>query len=63
MRIIFGNDDPYLNPGGARRFHKLLPTSDLFLLPTARHYVQVDEPQKFADLITSAAGVRCRAGS
>jgi haloalkane dehalogenase len=58
VRIIFGNDDPYLNSGVARRFHKLLPTSDLFLLPTARHYVQVDEPQKVADLITSAAGAR-----
>jgi haloalkane dehalogenase len=58
VRIIFGNDDPYLNRGVARRFHKLLPTSDLFLLPTARHYVQVDEPQKVAELITSAAGSR-----
>ena len=58
VRIIFGNDDPYLNRGVARRFHKLLPTSDLFLLPTARHYVQVDEPQKVADLILSAAGAR-----
>lgn len=58
VRIIFGNDDPYLNRGVARRFHKLLPTSDLFLLPTARHYVQVDEPHKVAELITSAVGVR-----
>jgi haloalkane dehalogenase len=58
VRIIFGNDDPYLNRGVARRFHKLLPTSDLFLLPTARHYVQVDEPEMVAALITSATGVR-----
>jgi haloalkane dehalogenase len=57
VRIIFGNDDPYLNRGVARRFHRLLPTSELFLLPTARHYVQVDEPQKVASLILSAPGV------
>jgi haloalkane dehalogenase len=55
--IIFGDADPYLNRGVARRFHKLLPTSTLFLLPTARHYVQVDEPQKVAELILSAPGV------
>jgi haloalkane dehalogenase len=58
VRIIFGADDPYLNQGVARAFHKLLPTSDLFLLPTARHYVQVDEPQKVAELITTAPGAR-----
>jgi hypothetical protein len=35
----------------ARRLHELLPTSDLFLLPGARHYVQMDEPQQVARLI------------
>jgi pimeloyl-ACP methyl ester carboxylesterase len=58
VRIIFGDADPYLNRGVARRFHKLLPTSTLFLLPTARHYVQVDEPQKVAELVLAAPGVR-----
>jgi pimeloyl-ACP methyl ester carboxylesterase len=33
VRIVFGARDPYLNSGMARRFHELLPTSDLFLLP------------------------------
>jgi haloalkane dehalogenase len=50
VRIIFGDRDPYLNKGVARRFHKLFPGSDLFLVP-GRHYVQVDEPQKVANLI------------
>jgi hypothetical protein len=36
VRIVFVARDPYLNSGMARRFHELLPTSDLFLLP-ARH--------------------------
>jgi haloalkane dehalogenase len=55
VRIIFGNDDPYLNRRVARRLHALFRTSDLFLLPTARHYVQVDEPQQVAELILRSA--------
>jgi pimeloyl-ACP methyl ester carboxylesterase len=51
VRIIFGAADPYLNAGVARRFHQLLPTSELFLLDGARHYVQLDEPQQVARLI------------
>ncbi len=53
VRIIFGASDPYLNAGVARSFHELFPTSDLFLLPGARHYVQVDEPEEVARLILS----------
>jgi haloalkane dehalogenase len=52
VRIVFGARDPYLNPGMARSFHELFPTSDLFLLP-ARHYVQVDAPARVAELIQS----------
>jgi haloalkane dehalogenase len=51
VRIIFGAADPYLNTRVARRFHELFPTSELFLLPGARHYVQLDEPQQVARLI------------
>lgn len=53
VRIIFGDADPYLNRGVARRFHELFPTSDLFLLAGARHYVQMDEPEEVARLILS----------
>jgi pimeloyl-ACP methyl ester carboxylesterase len=53
VRIIFGAADPYLNKGVAQRFHELLPTSELFLLPGARHYVQMDEPEAVAQLILS----------
>jgi pimeloyl-ACP methyl ester carboxylesterase len=45
---------PYLNSGVAQRFHELFPTSDLFLLATARHFVQMDEPEEVARLILSA---------
>jgi haloalkane dehalogenase len=51
VRIIFGAADPCLNAGVARRFHQLFPTSELFLLEGARHYVQMDEPREVARLI------------
>ncbi len=53
VRIIFGDADPYLNQRVARTFHGLFPTSELFLLPGARHYVQIDEPEEVARLILS----------
>ena len=62
VRIIFGDADPYLNRGVARRFHELFPTSELFLLPDARHYVQIDEPEEVARLILSTPVAR-RIGS
>jgi haloalkane dehalogenase len=51
VRIIFGDADPYLNKGVAQRFHELFPTSELFLISGARHFVQMDEPAQVARLI------------
>jgi pimeloyl-ACP methyl ester carboxylesterase len=51
VRIVFGAADPYLNRQVAERLHELLPTSELFLLPGARHYVQMDEPKRVAQLV------------
>jgi haloalkane dehalogenase len=62
VRIIFGEADPYLNAGVARRFHGLFPNSELFLLPTARHFPQLDEPEEVAHLILSTPLAR-RMGS
>jgi haloalkane dehalogenase len=56
VRIVFGAADPYLNSRVARRLHELLPTSELFLLPGARHYVQMDEPEQVGRLILSLQG-------
>jgi haloalkane dehalogenase len=53
VRIIFGASDPYLNVGVAQRFHELFPTSELFLVPRAHHYVQIDEPEQVAQLLLS----------
>ena len=55
VRIIFGAKDRYLNRGVARRFHELFPTSDLFLLPDANHFVQIDEPEEVAHLLLSVS--------
>lgn len=54
VRIVFGDADRWMNSGVARKFHDLFPASELFLLPGARHYVQVDEPEEVARLILSA---------
>jgi pimeloyl-ACP methyl ester carboxylesterase len=51
VRVIFGARDRYLNPRVARSFASVFPNSDLHLLDNAGHYVQVDEPNRVADLI------------
>jgi haloalkane dehalogenase len=51
VRIIFGARDRTLNPRVARNFAALFPHSDLHLLESAGHFVQVDQPQQVADLI------------
>jgi len=53
VRIIFGARDRYLNPRVARDFAALFPRSELHLLDSAGHFVQVDLPHLVADLITS----------
>jgi pimeloyl-ACP methyl ester carboxylesterase len=53
VRIIFGDADPYLNKRVAWKFHDLFPTSELFLIRGARHYVQIDDPEEVARLILS----------
>ena len=51
VRIIFGRDDPYLNVGVAEDFHRLFPHSELLLIPGARHFVQIDQPERVAELL------------
>lgn len=66
VRIVFGGADPYLNAGMARHFHGLFPTSGMFLLPRARHFPQLDEPEEVARFILSTpleGAARGREGS
>ena len=51
VRIVFGAKDPYLTPGVARQLDGLFSNSDLHVIEGARHYVQVDEPERVAGLI------------
>jgi len=46
VKIIFGNEDPYLNGGVASKFDEIFPNSSLYLIDHAAHYVQLDKPEK-----------------
>ena len=45
-----------LNKGVAQTFHEFLPESELFLIPGAQHFVQLDEPEQVARLILTMPG-------
>jgi pimeloyl-ACP methyl ester carboxylesterase len=51
VRIVFGDSDPYLNARVAGELARLFPNAELHLIPGARHFVQMDEPQKVAQEI------------
>jgi haloalkane dehalogenase len=51
IRLIWGDKDPDLNTGIARSLHDAVPASELFVLPDARHNLQIDEPQRVAELL------------
>ncbi|WP_406044248.1 alpha/beta hydrolase [Micromonospora sp. NBC_00898] len=55
VRVIFGVDDRSLNPRVARRFADLFPRAELHLLRNASHFVQIDQPERTAELVLSAA--------
>lgn len=51
VRVIFGGLDRSLNSRVAARFAALFPNSELHLLSGAGHFVQVDQPQRVAQLM------------
>ncbi len=51
VTIIFGADDPYLNPGVARQFQRLFVRSSLHLIDNAGHYVQLDRADEVARIM------------
>ena len=48
VRVVFGREDPYLNAEIARQFARLFPRAELALVDGARHFVQLDQPEKVA---------------
>ena len=47
-KIIFGAEDPYLNPALGRELKEIIPRSKLYLVQGGGHYVQLDRPNDVA---------------
>jgi haloalkane dehalogenase len=56
VHLIWGARDPDLNLNIARALHREIPHSTLTILPNAHHNAMLDDPGRFASVITSAAG-------
>jgi pimeloyl-ACP methyl ester carboxylesterase len=52
VRVVFGDADPYLNRRVAADIAGLFPHAEMHLVPGARHFVQMDEPERVAEEIT-----------
>ena len=50
--IIWGEEDRITPPDVARRFHALLPHSDLFLVPRCGHAPMLEQPEAFNAILT-----------
>jgi pimeloyl-ACP methyl ester carboxylesterase len=48
VRIVWGENDAWLQPTTAEHLHELIPTSDLLLLPHTGHFAMEDSPQEVA---------------
>jgi haloalkane dehalogenase len=63
VRIIFGQDDPFLNPGVAASFAELFKNNCKSLIPKANHYVQLDAPALTAQAILAPFKTNTSCGS
>lgn len=55
VTVAFGKDDPFLNVKVAQDFAQVFQGSKLVLIPSANHYVQLDQPDSVIDVIRAAA--------
>jgi len=63
VSVIFGREDPNLNPDLARHIARLFENAQLHLLDGASHWPQWDRPELVADLIKqSIAATRTTSG-
>jgi haloalkane dehalogenase len=58
VHIVFGEDDPYLNPGVAKDFKNLFTNSTLQLVPQAGHYVQLDNADAVGRILLTQLNTR-----
>jgi haloalkane dehalogenase len=55
VTVAFGEDDPFLNTTVAEAFAGAFPRSELRVISSASHYVQLDQPVAVVDAIAAAA--------
>ena len=51
VRIIWGEQDAWLDPSLAARLHQIIPGSDLVLLPETGHFAMEDSPKEVAEAL------------
>jgi pimeloyl-ACP methyl ester carboxylesterase len=51
VRIIWGEQDAWLDPSLAARLHEIIPGSDLVLLPETGHFAMEDSPKEVAEAL------------
>jgi len=56
--VIFGADDPRLNPGVAKQFHRHFTGSRLHLLAGAGHCMQLGAAEQASGLTQAGVGTR-----
>jgi pimeloyl-ACP methyl ester carboxylesterase len=56
VRIIWGEEDAWLDPAFARRLHDLLPRLELVLIPGAGHFAMEDAPELVARVVNEFFG-------
>jgi pimeloyl-ACP methyl ester carboxylesterase len=56
VRIIWGEEDAWLDPAFARRLHDLLPRLELVLIPGAEHFAMEGSPELVARVVNEFFG-------
>lgn len=49
--LFHGQDDQIMPPAAAEEMHRLLPSSELHILPESGHLLNMEQPQKFNEIL------------